>query len=130
LALAKFVKVDFHISDGDSRRALAQRFRSRGIRLIAEKLETQIELNEARSLGYTFFQGYFFCKPSMVSTRDIPGNKLNYLRLLQAVPPPNSLRMTSRTSSNRTLPLSTSFSAISILRCSACAPKSTASATP
>ena len=52
------------------------------------KVETQAELNEARALGYTFFQGYFFCKPSMVSTRDIPGSKLNYIRLLQAVSSP------------------------------------------
>jgi c-di-GMP-related signal transduction protein len=88
LSIAKFLKIDFRASDGDSRRAMAQRFRARGIQLVAEKVETQSEINEARSLGYTFFQGYFFCKPSMVSTRDIPGNKLNYLRLLQAVSSP------------------------------------------
>jgi c-di-GMP-related signal transduction protein len=85
LLLAKFIKVDFRSSDADSRRALAQRFRPRGIHMVAEKVETQAEVNEARTLGYTFFQGYFFCKPAMVSTRDIPGNKLNYIRLLQAV---------------------------------------------
>ena len=85
LLLAKFIKVDFRISNADSRRALAQRFRTSGIQLIAEKVETQAELNEARALGYTFFQCYFFCKPAMVSTRDIPGSKLNYIRLLQAV---------------------------------------------
>jgi c-di-GMP-related signal transduction protein len=88
ISLAKFLKVDFRASDADSRRALADRFRPRGIQMVAEKVETQIELNEARSLGYTFFQGYFFCKPSMVSTRDIPGNKLNYIRLLQSVSSP------------------------------------------
>ena len=85
LSLAKFLKVDFRASDYDARRAMAQRFRGRGIHLVAEKVETQVELNEARSLGYSFFQGYFFCKPSMISARDIPGNKMNYLRLLQAV---------------------------------------------
>jgi c-di-GMP-related signal transduction protein len=88
LSMAKFLKIDFRASDGDFRRAMAQRFRARGIQLVAEKVETQSEMNEARSLGYTFFQGYFFCKPSMVSTRDIPGNKLNYLRLLQSVSSP------------------------------------------
>jgi c-di-GMP-related signal transduction protein len=88
LSIAKFLKIDFRASDGDSRRAMAQRFRPRGMQLIAEKVQTQSEVNEARSLGCTFFQGYFFCKPSMVSTRDIPGNKLNYLRLLQAVSSP------------------------------------------
>jgi c-di-GMP-related signal transduction protein len=90
VSLAKFIKVDFRASDLDARRAMAERFRSRGIQLVAEKVETQMELNEARSLGYAFFQGYFFCKPAMVSTRDIPGNKLNYIRLLQAVSSPES----------------------------------------
>jgi len=88
LVLAKFIKVDFRSSNADSRRILAERFRAREIQLLAEKVETQAELNEARSLGYTFFQGYFFCKPAMVTTRDIPGNKLNCVRLLQAVSSP------------------------------------------
>ncbi len=88
LRLAKFIKVDFRISDADARRALSQRYRALGIQMIAEKVETQDELEEARSLGYTFFQGFFFCKPAMVSTRDIPGNKLNCVRLLQAVSSP------------------------------------------
>jgi c-di-GMP-related signal transduction protein len=57
------------------------------MQLLAEKVETQAELNEARSLGYTFFQGYFFCKPAMLNAREIPGNKLHYLRLLAAVSP-------------------------------------------
>jgi c-di-GMP-related signal transduction protein len=85
LPLAKFLKVDFRAADADTRAAIVQRFRGHGTQFLAEKVETQAELQEARSLGYSFFQGYFFCKPAMVSARDIPGNKLNYLRLLEAV---------------------------------------------
>jgi c-di-GMP-related signal transduction protein len=87
LPLATFLKVDFRSADSDTRRAIVQRFRGRGIQLLAEKVETQAELQEARSLGYTLFQGYFFCKPAMVAAREIPGNKLNCLRLLEAVAP-------------------------------------------
>jgi c-di-GMP-related signal transduction protein len=36
-------------------------------------------------MGYSYFQGYFFCKPQMMSAREVPGFKLNYLRLLHAV---------------------------------------------
>jgi c-di-GMP-related signal transduction protein len=57
--------------------------------LLAEKVETQSELEQARSMGYTYFQGYFFCKPTMVEGRGIPSNKLNYVRLLEAVNSPN-----------------------------------------
>jgi c-di-GMP-related signal transduction protein len=83
----KFVKVDFRAADSDTCRAIVQRFRGRGVQLLAEKVETQAELEQARSMGYSFFQGFFFCKPSMVAARDIPGNKLNCLRLLEAVSP-------------------------------------------
>ncbi len=87
LPLAKFLKVDFRSAGADIRRSIAHRFRGTGVRLLAEKVETQAELEEARSMGYTFFQGFFFCKPAMVVAREIPGNKLNCLRLLEAVSP-------------------------------------------
>lgn len=87
LPLAKFLKVDFRAADADTRRSIGRRFGGRGVRLLAEKVETQAELQEARSMGYTFFQGFLFGKPSMVAAREIPGNKLNCLRLLEAVSP-------------------------------------------
>ena len=87
LPVAKFLKVDFRAADSDTRATVSRRHKGDGMQLLAEKVETQAELNEARSLGYTFFQGYFFCKPAMLNAREIPGNKLHYLRLLAAVSP-------------------------------------------
>lgn len=88
LPYAKYLKVDFRASDGDARRAIAKRYRSNGMRLLAEKVETQADVKEARALGYSYFQGYFFCKPTMVEGKDIPGNKLTYLQLLEAISAP------------------------------------------
>jgi c-di-GMP-related signal transduction protein len=68
---------------------VVRRNRANGLQFLAEKVETQAELDEARSLGYSYFQGYFFCKPSMLSARDMPANKLTYLHLLQAVSTPD-----------------------------------------
>jgi c-di-GMP-related signal transduction protein len=85
LALSRFLKVDFRASDRDLRRDIAKRYLPQGLQLLAEKVETQAELEEARTMGYTYFQGYFFCKPTMVEGRDIPSNKLNYVRLIAAV---------------------------------------------
>jgi len=87
LPLVKFLKVDFRGADYDKRAAIVRRHKGNGIEFLAEKVETQAELNEARAHGYSFFQGYFFCKPSMLSAREIPANKLIYLRLLEAVAP-------------------------------------------
>jgi c-di-GMP-related signal transduction protein len=97
LPLVKFLKVDFHACDPPTRAAIANRHRAKpgadtntaAIRLLAEKIETNDELLEARALGYAWFQGFFFCRPSTISAREIPGNKLNCLRLLHLVASPD-----------------------------------------
>jgi len=99
IPLVKFLKVDFRACDPPARAAIANRHRAKidatgaangnAMRLLAEKVETNDDLLEARSLGYTFFQGFFFCKPSTLSAREIPSNKLNCLRLLHLVASPD-----------------------------------------
>jgi c-di-GMP-related signal transduction protein len=95
IPLVKFLKVDFRACDPPARAAIANRHRAQpgadvnSMRLLAEKVESNDDLLEARSLGYVFFQGYFFCKPSTLSVREIPGNKLNCLRLLHLVASPD-----------------------------------------
>ena len=85
---ASFLKIDFQMFDARARRALARKYTDNNIRLLAEKVETESEFREARDLGFSYFQGYFFCKPSMVETREIPGNKAIQLQLLTAVAAP------------------------------------------
>jgi c-di-GMP-related signal transduction protein len=86
--IAQFLKVDFQLMDVESRERLAKKYRGGNIALLAEKVETKAEMEEARSLGFQYFQGYFFCKPSMLETRDISGNKLIQMQLLTAVARP------------------------------------------
>jgi c-di-GMP-related signal transduction protein len=88
IELVSFLKVDFRSSGIDERRAIAGRYARTEIQLVAEKVETEEELKNARSLGYCYFQGYFFCKPAMVAAREIPGSKLNYIRLLERAAAP------------------------------------------
>jgi c-di-GMP-related signal transduction protein len=83
--LAQFLKVDFQLLDAGARSRLARKYANGKLALLAEKVETEQELAEARHLGFSFFQGYFFCKPSMIETREIPGDKLLQLQLLNAV---------------------------------------------
>ena len=83
--LAHYLKVDFTLLDADGRKRVAGKYLGNGLALLAEKVETQNDLDEARNLGYCYFQGYFFCKPSMLETHEIPGNKLILLQLISAV---------------------------------------------
>jgi c-di-GMP-related signal transduction protein len=85
--LAQFLKVDFQLLDSDGRASVARKYGNGKLSLLAEKVETGHDLAEARRLGYTYFQGYFFCKPSMIES-EIPGDKLLQLELLNVVAAP------------------------------------------
>jgi EAL and modified HD-GYP domain-containing signal transduction protein len=85
----KIFEVDFRASGQDGRLEMARRYLPQGLQLVAEKVETQSEVDLARGMGYAYFQGYFFCKPMMREGREIPSNKLNYIRLLAAVNSPD-----------------------------------------
>ncbi len=82
--LADFIKVDLLASSPDEQLRMAREFLPRNIRLLAEKVETHEDFRRCRSWGFTYFQGYFFSRPEMLSRRNVPANKLNYLRVLQA----------------------------------------------
>lgn len=56
-----------------------------GFELLAEKVETPEEFERAVSLGYDYFQGYFFCRPQMQRARRIPKSRAQCLRLLRKV---------------------------------------------
>lgn len=88
LSLIDFVKIDFRETSEMDRKALVEKLSPRGIKMVAEKVETMSELHQASEMGYTYFQGYFFSKPEIIVAKDIPGYKLNYLRVLQAVNQP------------------------------------------
>lgn len=81
--IADYIKIDFRQCKPAERRATVERFRGRNVRLVAEKVETSEEFEQARNEGFTLFQGYHFCRPELVEQRDIPPNRLTQLRLLQ-----------------------------------------------
>jgi c-di-GMP-related signal transduction protein len=80
--LLEFLKVDFRASSRMQQKAAAARFQGK-VRLLAEKVETREEFCLAAQMGYEYFQGYFFARPVITSAREVPGFKLNYLRILR-----------------------------------------------
>lgn len=87
--LADVIKIDFQQSKGDERREIVEQFKASGIKFLAEKLETVEEFEKAISYGYDYFQGYFFCKPIIISERDIPVSKLSVLELINEINMPD-----------------------------------------
>lgn len=59
----EIVKMDFRETPPQVRREAASRLCRRGKRVLAEKVETEEEYQEAKRLGCELFQGYYFAKP-------------------------------------------------------------------
>ncbi len=85
LEYVDLVKIDIRQTPIETSRDLVRLLSSKGADLIAEKVETREQFKAAQAVGYKYFQGYFFGQPEMLSMREIPGSKLNYLWLIQAI---------------------------------------------
>jgi EAL and modified HD-GYP domain-containing signal transduction protein len=87
--IADIIKVEMKLTTEDERTVMMKQFGRRPCRMLAEKIETQSEFVRARDHGFVYFQGYFFRRPEMMTTHDMPANQMNYLRMLQAVSRPD-----------------------------------------
>jgi c-di-GMP-related signal transduction protein len=79
------VKVDFQTTQPTDRQVIVDFFNQKGIELLAEKIETRQDFQEALEMGFAYFQGYFFSRPEIISGRDVPGYKLSYLEILKEI---------------------------------------------
>jgi EAL and modified HD-GYP domain-containing signal transduction protein len=86
--LADILKVDFARTTLAERAALVKAHGPSRCRMLAEKVETREEFFTARDMGFVYFQGYYFRHPEVLKTREIPANRVNYLRLLEVVSQP------------------------------------------
>ena len=85
LDLADIVKVAFRDADPEEQAHNVRRVAGDRPKLLAEQVETPDEYRQALDLGFEYFQGYFFCKPEVLSGRALTGSRLSYLKLFQAV---------------------------------------------
>jgi c-di-GMP-related signal transduction protein len=88
ISLADIIKVNLKEVGEDEACAIVEGFDGEK-KLVAEGLETTEEFDAALSKGFSLFQGYFFSKPIIVPGRDIPANKLNYVRILEQLNKPD-----------------------------------------
>jgi EAL and modified HD-GYP domain-containing signal transduction protein len=83
LDVIDIVKVDFLSADPQALKALAARCKERKIQALAEKVETRADHESAVSLGYDYFQGFFFGRPTVVQGRTMSETKLVLVQLLR-----------------------------------------------
>jgi len=85
IELADVIKVDFMNTSPPVRRSLVERFAPRGIKFLAEKIETYDDFRQAAEMGYSYFQGFFFSRPVVVAGKNLAGNQLSYLQIMREV---------------------------------------------
>ena len=75
LKLVKLVKFDIQITPLQDISALVKKLRQyKKIKILAEKIETIEDFKIAHEMGFDYFQGYFFAKPTVIEQKDIDIN--------------------------------------------------------
>ncbi|WBW99127.1 EAL and HDOD domain-containing protein [Oceanirhabdus sp. W0125-5] len=85
LEIVDIIKVDFIQTKGLARKRIVEMLSKYNIKFLAEKVETIADFNEAYNYGYSYFQGYFFSKPEIISEHDIPINNYTNIKVLQMI---------------------------------------------
>jgi len=88
LDLADYVKIDVLNSDEEKIRQELDAIKDFGVKLIAQKVETQEMKELCVKCGFDYFQGFFFCKPQVIKQIQIPANKMVVLNLLNKIQDP------------------------------------------
>ena len=76
------IKIDLKQTTIDKLSAVVEQLKPFDKILLAEKVETEEEVEFCKNLGFKYFQGYFLSKPKVVKNATLPANKLVLLQLL------------------------------------------------
>ncbi|MDX9739803.1 MAG: HDOD domain-containing protein [Gammaproteobacteria bacterium] len=82
VALADIVKLDVKELGAERLAEHTQVLRLHSLKLLAEKVETPEVYEYCAGLGFDYFQGYFLCRPRVLTGKRMPANRINALRLM------------------------------------------------
>lgn len=85
LELVKIVKIDIRLTPLNTLIRTINHLKYHNVKLLAEKVESEEEFVLANRMGFSYFQGYFFCKPQSIRIKEISSVKVNLIRLLAEV---------------------------------------------
>jgi EAL and modified HD-GYP domain-containing signal transduction protein len=85
---ADIIKVEYPAVSLEDQRELIKRYGAKKT-FLAEKIETREEYRQASDLGYQLFQGYFFSKPALISSKEIGTLLTNVYSILEELNRPD-----------------------------------------
>ena len=89
-SISDYVKIDTEAHTEMQMKKMLESLHERGIKVIAEKVETEEMFLYLKKLGFDYFQGYFFTNPVVINGQKLSGNKLTLLQLLAKVNNPST----------------------------------------
>lgn len=86
--ISDYVKINIDNYTELKLKKMLEELHEKGIKVIADKVETEEMFLYLKKLGFDYFQGYFFTNPVIINGQKLSGNKLTLLQLLAKVNDP------------------------------------------
>jgi len=85
MSVANYVKIDLPMYNRQSLTEVVAQLKNYPVKLLAEKVETREDFEFCYSLGFDYFQGYFFAKPSVVTAKSLSPAQLVLIELSRSL---------------------------------------------
>jgi EAL and modified HD-GYP domain-containing signal transduction protein len=85
LPMIDFVKFDMRGIAAPTLLAMARVLQRDNKKLIAERVESSVQYDECRALGFDYFQGFYFAQPAVISGRKLTPSQLAVMELMKLV---------------------------------------------
>ena len=82
LSFVDIVKINLQSTRMDVLESQIPILRDANVELVAQQVNTYADFASSQSLGFHFFQGYFFAQPETRLQRDLPANKMTLVDLI------------------------------------------------
>lgn len=82
---AEILKVDHQLLDNHQLFLLACKLRPLQKKLLAEKIEDQSQMEHCHDLGFEYFQGYYFARPTLITGKKLSHSAMTVMRLLDLI---------------------------------------------
>jgi EAL and modified HD-GYP domain-containing signal transduction protein len=89
IEIASIIKIDLLALSEQELIEHVEELNKYDVKLLAEKVETNEQFELCKSLGFDYFQGYFFCKPTILNDNALPDSKMTIMRVVSSLQNPD-----------------------------------------
>jgi c-di-GMP-related signal transduction protein len=82
IALADIIKFDLRTTPLSEIEKLIKKLSKSSVKVLAEKVETYGEFEDALKMGFDYYQGYFFSKPEILKGKELSTHQMQLLEIM------------------------------------------------